>query len=106
MSHEWKVMIQTLSLGKNWKETMRVVIVALLKTWLTMSRKSNISIDANTRYCIQVQDDNNKLSLQITYRLRHILNKLVNRMMENTIEEHLTFPREPISDRVLITSNH
>ena len=61
----WKEIAEKLVPDRNWKDTLSRIIVALCQTWLDMWKNCKCTIDYNTRYCTQVQDDNNKVSLQI-----------------------------------------
>ena len=77
---------------------MSTVIVSIWKTWLVMWHQRNSTIDYNARYCTQVQDNNNQLSLQIVYDLRHKLGTNTNKVMKQSFEEHFKLPRNQISD--------
>ena len=98
VSLEWKTVMETLNPRKKWQDTMSIIVVSYWKTWLAMWRHRNDSMDSNTRYCAQMTDDNNKLSLHIIYTLRNMLSKAVNRILKRNIQEHLKFPREQVSD--------
>jgi Reverse transcriptase (RNA-dependent DNA polymerase) len=95
---DWQPVIENLAPDRNWEEVMSNVIVSLWKTWLSMWQHRNSTIDYNARYCTQVQDDNNRLSLHIIYNLRHCLGTNINRVMKQSVEEHLKLPRDQVSD--------
>ena len=82
----------------NWEDTMSSIIVALWQTWVTMWRHCNSSIDYNARYCTQVQDENNRLSLQIIYSLQHLLSKSIQKVMKRTVDDHLKMHRNQVTD--------
>jgi hypothetical protein len=63
-----------------------------------MWKHQNNSIDYNTRFCTQFQDDNNKLRLQIIYTLRHFLGTSIQRVMKRNIQEDLKMHRDQVSD--------
>jgi hypothetical protein len=63
-----------------------------------MWKQYNNSIDYNTRFCTQNQDDNNKLSLQIMYSLHHLLGTSINRVMKRNVQELLKMHNYQISD--------
>ena len=79
VTKDWQGIMEKLVPTRNWKDTMS--IVAVWKTWLAMWKHRNSNIDYNTRYCTQVQDDNNKLSLQIIYTLRHLIDNSIQKVM-------------------------
>ena len=98
ISSEWKTVMEDLNPGKKWQNTMSKIVVGFWKTWLVMWRHRNDSMDANTRYCMQVIDDNNTLSLHIIYTLRDMLSRSMQRIMKSNIQEHLKLPRDQVSD--------
>ena len=98
VSLEWKTLMETLNPRKKWHDITSIIVVSYWKKWLAMWRHWNDSMDSNTRYCAQVTDDNNKLSLQIIYTLRDMLSKAVNRILKCNIHEHLKLPRDQVSD--------
>ena len=63
VTKEWKPVMEHLAPDRNWEDVMRKVVVSLWKTWLFMWHQRNSTIDYNARYCNQVHDDNNQLSL-------------------------------------------
>ena len=67
VSHERRALMDKLTSKKNWKTTMSVVVVALWKILSVMWRERNNYIAANARYCIQIQNHNNKLNMHIVY---------------------------------------
>ena len=78
VTKEWKSVTAELAQNCNWEDTMSAISTALWQTWLAMWRRRNCSIDFNARYCTQVQDDNNRLSIQMIYGLRNMLGKSIN----------------------------
>ena len=74
------------------------VIISFWKTWLSMWHHKNTTIEFNAQYCTQVQDDNNRLSLQIVYNLRHRLGANINKVMKLSFEENFKLPRNKVSD--------
>ena len=87
---------------KRWTETMGKIVAGVWRTWLAMWRIRNSSIDANTRYCAQMIDDNNRLSLHIIYSLKERLSRTVQQTMKGTVLDHLKMPREEISNWLLM----
>jgi hypothetical protein len=71
-SLEWKTLMEILNPRKKWHDTMSIIVVSYCKTWLAMWRHRNDSMDSNTRYCAQMTDNNDKLSLHIIYTLRNM----------------------------------
>ena len=102
ITKEWNEVMENLVPDRNWEDTMATTIVALWQTWLAMWKHQNNSIDYNKMFCTQVQDDNNKLSLQIIYTLRHFLGTSINRVMKRNIQEHLKMHRDQVSDWLTI----
>jgi len=102
VTKEWKSVTEVLAPKSNWEDTMSTIITALWQTWLDMWRQRNNSIDFNARYCTQVQDDNNRLSIQMIYSLRNMLGKSINKVMKNSGEDHLKLPRNQVTDWLLM----
>ena len=93
-----KEVMEKLIPDRNWQDTMSTIIVALWQTWVTMWRHRNNSIDHNARYCTQVQDDKNRLSLQTIYSLQHLLSKSIQKVMKRTVDDHLKMHRNQVTD--------
>ena len=98
ISKDWKEVIEFIAPKKQWEEVMSDVIVAIWQTWLEMWKNRNESIDSNARYCAQVQNDNNRLSLQIIYSLQDMLSPIIQRVMRQSLSEHLKMHRDQVSD--------
>ena len=92
------MLLNYLAPKKHWEEVMSDVIVAIWLTWLEMWKHRNDSFDSNARYCAQVQNDNNRLSLQIIYSLQDILSPIIQRVMRKSLSEHLKMHRDQVSD--------
>jgi hypothetical protein len=98
VTKDWKPVIENLAPDQNWEDVMSNVIVSLWKTWLSMWYHRNSTINYNARYCTQVQDDNNRLSLKIIYNLRHRLGTNINKVMKQSFEDHFKLHRNQLSD--------
>ena len=102
VAKEWKSVTEELPPNCNWEDTMITIITALWQTWLAMWRQRNSSIDFNARYFTQVQDNNNRLSIQMIYSLRSMLGKSINKVMENSSGDLLKLPRNQVTDWLLM----
>jgi hypothetical protein len=83
VTKEWKSVTEELAPNSNWEDSMSTIITALLQTWLAMWRQMNSSINFNASYCTQVQDNNNRSSIQMIYSLRNMLGKPINKGMHH-----------------------
>ena len=63
-----------------------------------MWKHRNDSIDSNARYCAQVQNNNNCLSLQIIYSLQDMLSPIIHQVMRKSLLELLKMHRDQVSD--------
>ena len=81
ISNEWKEVIEFQSPKNHWEEVMSNFRVAIWQKWLGMWKHRNDSIDSNARYCTQVQNDNNCLSLQIIYSLQDMLSPIIQQVI-------------------------
>ena len=98
VTKEWQVITEKLVPKRSWRDTMSNIIVAIWKTWIAMWKHRKSNIDYNARYCTQVQDDNNKLSLQIIYTLCHLIDNSIQKVMKRNMQEHLRMHRDKITD--------
>jgi hypothetical protein len=98
VTKEWKPVMEHLPPDQNWEDFMSKIIISLWKTWLSMWHQRNRTIDYNAQYCTQVQDDNNRLSLQIVCKFRHKLGANINKVMKQSFEDHFKLPRNQVSD--------
>ena len=102
VSQDWQKVMNKLVPDKRWTETMGKIVAGVWRTWLAMWRLRNSSLDTNTRYCAQMIDDNNRLSLHIIYSLRKMLSRSVQQTMKRTVMEHLQMTREEVSNWLLM----
>ena len=102
VSQDWQKVMNKLVPDKRWTETMGKIVAGVWRTWLAMWRLRNSSLDTNTRYCAQMIDDNNRLSLHIIYSLREMLSRSVQQTMKRTVMEHLQMTREEVSNWLLM----
>ena len=98
VTKEWQVIMEKLVPKRSWRDTMSNFILAIWKTWIAMWKHRNSNIDYNARYCTQVQDVFNKLSLQIIYTLRHLIDNAIQKVMKRNMQEHLRMHRDKITD--------
>jgi hypothetical protein len=54
-------------------------------------------MDANTKYCAHMIDDNNMLSLHIICSIKERLSRTVQQTMKRTVMNHLKMIREEVS---------
>jgi hypothetical protein len=102
VSQEWQKVMNKLIPDKRSTETMGKIVAGVWRTWLAMWRLRNSSLDANIRYCAQVIDDNNRLSLHIIDSLREMLSRRVQQTMKRTVIDNLQMTREEVSNWLLM----
>jgi hypothetical protein len=85
VSQEWQKVMNKLVPDKSWTKTMGKIVAEVWRTWLAIWRLRNSSIDANKRYCAQMIDDNNRLSLHIIYSLKEMVSRAVQQTMMSWI---------------------